>query len=96
MEWRLYPHSMQRCREAEASVFVERPKMVLMLGGVVNVVLHRVLHIRIFRVRRFWMLYRMMLGGKCRGTEAHRKDHRQKRGGGELLHGPNVARTPAG
>lgn len=67
-----------------------------MLGGVVNVVLHRMLHIRILRVRGFWMLYRMVLGGRCRGSEAHRKDHRQKRGGGELPHGPNVARSRAG
>lgn len=87
---------MRRRHGAEASVFVKRPKVVLMFGGVVNVVLHRVLDIRILRVRRFWMLYRMVLGGKCRGSEAHRKDHRQKRGGGELLHGPNVARSPAG
>ena len=73
---------------------MERPKVVMMLGGVGNVVLDVVLEIRILRVNRLGML-RMVLRGKRRGSENQREDHRQERGGGKLLHGPNVARTPA-
>ncbi len=76
-------------------MLVERPKAVMMLGGVVHVVLDGVLNVRILRVNCLRMFH-LVLRGKRRGGEGDREDHRQKHGGGKLLHGPNVARSPAG
>lgn len=79
-----------------ALVLVEWPEMVRMPGRVVDVVLDVMLQVRVLRVRRLGMLGGMCGRCKCRRSKAIHEDQGQQRDSGNLLHGPNVARTTAG
>lgn len=79
-----------------ALVLVEWPEAVMMPGRVVDVVLDGMLEIRVLRVRRLGMPGGMCGRCKCRRSKAIHEDQGQQRGSGNLLHGPNVARTTAG
>lgn len=71
-------------------MLVEGPEVVLMLGRVVNMMLDGMLEIGILSVSRLGVLY---VGGRCkrRRGKPTRESHGQESGGGNLLHGPNVA-----